>query len=196
MANGIIQLTISTQMQTFLSTASQHIHWTPSTGSTYFPPRQLTDSTTTGTQAVDSPSQSSQHHQKTTATASSFSNNASLLHSLALTNAYGHEYADENPLHGEPGAFVFASTTSHVEARNKAAAQAQAQAQAAAQGTGTGTPVPGSGVNSVAATPGVGVEGQSLSRKGSVVGIGQVPKVKRRKSKGPGSPVTPGAGQA
>jgi mediator of RNA polymerase II transcription subunit 6 len=106
---------------------------------------------------------------------------------------------DENPLQGEPGAFVFASTNQQVEARNKA--QAAAAAQAALN-----VPVKArdgeadSAVNSVAPTPrpvghvGVGAGGVGAeSRKASVIGLPPAGKAdkKRRKSKGPGSPTSP-----
>jgi mediator of RNA polymerase II transcription subunit 6 len=201
MANqGEIQLSISVHMQAFLDTASQHVHWTPSTGPSYLPPH-LNDSSTTSSKPSDSQSQSQFQPQTTT----NGLTNASLFHSLHLTNQYGHEYADENPLQGEPGAFVFASTTQQVEARNKAqaAAQTAAQAQIAGGNTATlplglppanakteggGASANASAVNSVAATPRP-LEGMA-SRKGSLVGVPAPPKVKRRKRPGslPGPP--------
>ncbi|KAF2097055.1 MED6-domain-containing protein [Rhizodiscina lignyota] len=51
--------------------------------------------------------------------------------SLRLTAAHGSEYMDENPLRGEPGNFVFASSTEHLRAQQQAQ-QAKAQAAAAA----------------------------------------------------------------
>lgn len=116
------------------------------------------------------------------------------LQSLALTNRYGNEYNDENPLQGEPGSFVFASTREHLEAaRNKAQAAAQAAAPVK-QAEGE------SAVNSVAPTPtpkplaGLADAG---SRKGSVAGLPSGikgkdgVKEKRRKSKGLTSPISP-----
>lgn len=102
-----------------------------------------------------------------------------------LTNKYGHEYMDENPLQGEPGNFVFASTNEALEARNK---KQEATAHAPAVPV---KPVEGeSAVNSVAPTP-KNLPLEAMSRKESVAGLSKIGKEKRRKSKGLTSPISP-----
>ncbi|KAF2274213.1 uncharacterized protein EI97DRAFT_435316 [Westerdykella ornata] len=194
---------ISRLMDEFLETSSALDHWSPSTGHTYLPPsyKSKTDgglaqiSSRAGsvvpggdTDASQPAAASAQQSQMT-----EFSD-AFFLQSLNLTNRYRNEYMDENPLQGEPGAFVFASTNKQVEARNKAQAAAAAQTSAATGTTAVsaGKPVEGgSAGNSAAPTP-KAAPNEATSRKGSTVGM--PPKVKgRRKSKGGASPVTPTA---
>ncbi|KAF2744546.1 hypothetical protein M011DRAFT_376134, partial [Sporormia fimetaria CBS 119925] len=122
--------------------------WSPSTSHTYLPPNLPSKSTlnptttttnnSTTTSRAPSPTADSQLHpqpQTTTTddtTATPF-NESLLLSSFTLTDRYGDEFADENPLKGEPGALVFSSTAEQVKARNKAAAAtAEAMAHAAA----------------------------------------------------------------
>ena len=115
---------------------------------------------------------------------------AFFLESLRLTNNYGTEYMDENPLQGEPGAFVFASTKEQVEARNKAQAEKQATAATlAAPKVSEGE----SAMSSIAPTPKpvAAAAADAGSRKGSVVGMPPEIKKKRRKSKGLASPISP-----
>jgi mediator of RNA polymerase II transcription subunit 6 len=112
---------------------------------------------------------------------------------LNLTHQYGDEFMDENPLLGEPGAFVFTNSKSHIDARNKAQEQASQASQAAQAATKTDTRPP-SVAPSVVATPKGIATPMALdgpSRKGSVVGLPTGEKKKRRKSKGLASPTTP-----
>lgn len=109
--------------------------------------------------------------------------------SLNLTNQYGDEYMDENPLKGEPGAFVFTNTRNAVDERNKAAEAALSLANAPKMldiqpPSVAATPLP-------AATP---AALESHSRKGSVAPDEKKKKKERRKSKGLASPTTPGPG--
>ncbi|KAF2660188.1 hypothetical protein K491DRAFT_649748 [Lophiostoma macrostomum CBS 122681] len=209
-------LSVSSILQSVFQTSQSLSHWSPSTGHTYLPPSLLSKPSCTaplpssragsraGSIVPGSPTHSQSHSQQTTShptlapenQTTSFSDDF-FLQSLQLTNRYGHEFMDENPLQGEPGAFVFASTNQQVEARNKAQAAAAAQASAAKGREADGE----SAANSVAPTPrpaalvgvgggaGVGAEG----RKGSLVGMPPAGKAekKRRKSRGPGSPMSP-----
>jgi mediator of RNA polymerase II transcription subunit 6 len=121
---------------------------------------------------------------------------ALFMHSLNLTNAYGDEYMDENPLKGEPGAFVFEASRTAVNARNKAQEQAAQPAAAAAPLKIDTTPA--SVAPSVVATPkptatATPTTAEGPSRKGSVAPSGKKKKDKdRRKSQGGlASPTTP-----
>lgn len=193
-------------MEDFLETSAELDHWSPSTEHTYLPPsyKPKADglaqiSSRAGSVVpggdLDSSQQAAASVQESKMTEFS---DAFFLQSLNLTNRYRNEYMDENPLQGEPGAFVFASTNKQVEARNKAQAAAAAAAAAQTGTAATTSAIPGgkpaeggSAGNSVAPTP-KAVSSEATSRKGSTVGM--PPKAKgRRKSKGGASPVTPTA---
>ena len=109
------------------------------------------------------------------------------MQSLMLTNRYGDEFMDENPLRGEPGAFVFTNTKNAVDGRNKAQGQAASQPAAVAARAETRPP---SVAPSVAATP----VPETHSRKTSAANVPREREKKRerRKSKGLASPTTPG----
>lgn len=122
---------------------------------------------------------------------------ALFMQSLNLTNQFGDEYMDENPLKGEPGAFVFTNTKNAVDERNKAQEQS-AQAKSSQATALTIETRPPSVAPSVVATPKGGATpapAEAHSRKGSVANISKEAKEKkreRRKSKGLASPTTPG----
>ncbi|CBX96829.1 hypothetical protein LEMA_P099600.1 [Plenodomus lingam JN3] len=132
---------------------------------------------------------------------------ALFMQSLHLTDKYGDEFMDENPLKGEPGAFVFENTKTAVDARNKAqeqAAQAShtaAPAATTAATTATARPdtrPPSIAPPSTAPTPaviGTPAATEAHSRKGSVAPAPARKKDKsRRKSQtGLASPTTPKA---
>ena len=213
-------LTVATRMQHMAELAKNMSHWSPATGHTYLPAsHELAKATDTASRAgsraaspllapADLPdAAASQATAKDSSAAAATAaapadagfNDAFFLHSLHLTHAYGDEHMDANPLLGEPGAFVFSNSRSHIDARNRAA---QDQAAAAAH-----TPAPQpvraeSAAPSAAATPRGGATPVVLdapSRKGSVVGgAGKEERRRRRKSRGltsPTSPTTPaGAG--
>ncbi|KAG9200645.1 Mediator of RNA polymerase II transcription subunit 6 [Epicoccum nigrum] len=215
-------LTVSTRMQQMAELSKNMSHWSPATGHTYLPPSyELAKATDTASRAAsraaspilapaDLPdaaaSQATAKDGSTTTPAApgdSGFNDAFFLHSLHLTHAYGDEHMDANPLLGEPGAFVFANSRSHIDARNKAA---QEQAATAQQTSSTQPPLraesaaPGSVAPSAAATPRGGATPMVIdapSRKGSVVGgVGGKDKEKeerrrRRKSRGLASPTSP-----
>lgn len=179
-------------------------YWTPSTGYSYMPP-SYTDAPK-ATVAPSSPSllptdldnaTTNPSQQPSTSTApnptldpldpateTSFSD-ALFMHSLALTNRFGDEFMDENPLRGEPGAFVFTNTKNAVDERNKVAESAAAAAAAAAEVKAEPLTQP----PSVVGTP-MPVDG----RKGSVAPKDREKerRKERRKSRGLTSPVTPG----
>ncbi|KAF1926606.1 uncharacterized protein M421DRAFT_6878 [Didymella exigua CBS 183.55] len=196
-------LAVSTRMQQMAELSKNMSHWSPATGHTYYPPSYEFPKAETNASRVGSPTlaptepdaSASQSQTKDAATAIDSSastttfNDAFFLRSLELTHQYGDEYMDENPLLGEPGAFVFANSKSHVDARNKAQEQASQASQAQAV-TKTDTQ-PTSVAPSAAATPKgiatpLALDGPS--RKGSVAGLPNVEKKKRRKSKGLASP--------
>jgi mediator of RNA polymerase II transcription subunit 6 len=200
-------LQVSTRMQQMAELSKNMSHWSPATGHTYFPPSYELPKAGTNASRVGSPTlaptdpeaSASQSQTKdaptaidTVASTTTF-NDAFFLRSLNLTHQYGDEFMDENPLLGEPGAFVFTNSKSHIDARNKAQEQASQASQAAQAATKTDTRPP-SVAPSVVATPKGIATPMALdgpSRKGSVVGLPTGEKKKRRKSKGLASPTTP-----
>jgi len=135
------------------------------------------------------------------------------MHSLNLTARFATEFADENPLQGEPGSFVFSSTNERIAAQNAAQAAAQLKAQSAALSAAPGgMGMGGLGMGMVRA-PGAGVGGRVSTERESAVStaaptpkppgevvvgagkgnqakVGEVGKLKRRKSRVLGSPTT------
>lgn len=200
-------------MQQLAEISKGMTHWTPATGYSYFAPSHADDAAKAASRSasrIGSPTLAPTDPDATTtsqsqgaaatsaqagdplASTTDFSD-ALFLQSLAMTNAYGDEFMDENPLKGEPGAFVFENTRTAVETRNKAQ-QEQAASQASSQPTTSTTAAgplkletqPPRGI----ATPG-GVEAHS--RKNSVAALPMKKgKKDRRKSQGGlASPVTP-----
>jgi mediator of RNA polymerase II transcription subunit 6 len=116
------------------------------------------------------------------------------MHSLNLTNAYGDEYMDENPLKGEPGAFVFEGTKTAVSARNKAQEQAaQATQSAPAVGLKIETQPP-SVAPSVVGTPktiGTPTTLEAQGKKGTIAAAPKRKKDRRKSQGGLTSPSTP-----
>ncbi|EMD59857.1 hypothetical protein COCSADRAFT_40337 [Bipolaris sorokiniana ND90Pr] len=210
-------LTVSTRMHQMAELSKNMTHWTPATGYSYFPPSYETAKATTIASRVGSPtlaptdadapgSQSQGPGVATQATDSAASatdfSDALFMHSLNLTNAYGDEYMDENPLKGEPGAFVFEGTKTAVTARNKAqeqqAIQAVQPAPAAPTDLKIDTATPSVAPSVVAtpkavATPGA-MEGHS--RKSSVAPGSKKKKDRRKSQAGLASPTTPSVPQA
>jgi mediator of RNA polymerase II transcription subunit 6 len=170
------------------------VHWSPASGHTYFPPSYETTKTAGSAAAsragsiapggVDMDTSQASVTQPSEEQTTEFSD-AFFLQSLQLTNQYGNEYMDENPLQGEPGSFVFASTKQQVEARNKAAA-AQAALAVPAKPDDSQSVVS----SSVAPTP-KPLPTEASSRKGSIASIPPKAKKERRKSKGLASPISP-----
>jgi mediator of RNA polymerase II transcription subunit 6 len=182
-------------------------HWSPATGYSYFPPSFDAPKAATASR-IGSPTLAPMEPEASQATSAApaadptantteFSD-ALLMQSLHLTNMYGDEYMNENPLLGEPGAFVFSNTKGAVDARNKASEQAAHAVQppqaAAAKPV---LPPPPSVAPSVAATPKGAPTPAAMdaqSRKGSTAGQPKEKRRERRKSKGLASPTTPGPG--
>lgn len=211
-------LTVSTRMQQMAELSKNMSHWSPATGHTYLPPsyeptKAEAAASRTGSRAgspilapTDPDVPASQAQPKDgaaagdpAASATEF-NDSLFLHSLHLTHAYGDEYMDENPLLGEPGAFVFTNSRSHIDARNKAQEQQASQASQTPQVLAKIETQPTSVAPSTVATPKAIATPKGIatpmaldgpSRKGSTVGLPKEEKRKRRKSKGLASPTTP-----
>ncbi|KAL6705371.1 Mediator of RNA polymerase II transcription subunit 6 [Coniothyrium glycines] len=206
-------LTISTRMQQLADISKGMSHWSPSTGYSNYPPSYETKQATTVSrvgspslgatepEAFASQSQgqgatgSAQTADTAAASTEEFSD-ALFLQSLNLTNAYGNEFMDENPLKGEPGAFVFENTQGAVDARNKAQEQAAQASQPAVPtpllkiDTSTPSVVPSAIPTPKGAATPAGPEAHS--RKGSVAPASKRDKKKRKQSiAGLASPTTP-----
>ncbi|USP80757.1 hypothetical protein yc1106_08031 [Curvularia clavata] len=213
-------LTVSTRMQQMAEISKNMTHWTPATGYSYFPPSYETAKAATSGSRVGSPTlaptdqdvPSGSQSQGTgtaaqatdvTASATDFSD-ALFLHSLNLTNAYGDEYMDENPLKGEPGAFVFEGTKTAVHARNKAHEQQASQtAQPAPINITTAalkidTATPSVAPSAVATPKGVATPAtaEAHSRKNSVAPGSKKKKDRRKSQAGLASPTTPSVPQS
>ncbi|KAJ4369966.1 Mediator of RNA polymerase II transcription subunit 6 [Neocucurbitaria cava] len=205
-------LSISTRMQQMAEISRNMTHWSPATGYSYFPPSYegakapMTTASRIGspTLAPTDPDAAASQSQGAgpaaqaadpAASSEDFSD-ALFMQSLSLTNAYGDEFMDENPLKGEPGAFVFENTRTAVDARNKAqeqANQASSQPVSSANLPKLDTQVP-SVAPSAAGTPkGVATPAvpEALSRKGSIAPVPKKGKKDRAKSQGLTSPTTP-----
>lgn len=232
-------LSATTALTSFLGVASTLSLFTPATGHTYFPVPAKASSSTTSAQngtlsrattpggalaPTEATSQTIQHSASQPVTSSNSIHDAKFsdtlfMHSLSLTARFATEFADENPLQGEPGSFVFSSTNERIAAQNAAQAAAQLKAQSAAlsaapggmgmggmgmgmvraPGAGAGAGAGGrvstereSAVSTAAPTPkppGEVVVGAGAG-KGSQAKVGEAGKLKRRKSKALGSPTT------
>ncbi|KAF3003053.1 Mediator of RNA polymerase II transcription subunit 6 [Curvularia kusanoi] len=219
-------LTVSTRLQQMSELSKNMSHWSPATGHTYLPPSfelaKASDAASRAGSRAGSPilaptdpdaaraasqpptgAAGKDGINDPSAASSTGFNDAFFLHSLHLTHAYGDEFMDENPLLGEPGAFVFTTSRSALDARNKAAqeqasAAAATAAAAASQPSSQGPLHSASNSQSVApsaaATPRGVASPMALdapSRKGSVAGLPKEERRKRRKSRGLASPTTP-----
>jgi mediator of RNA polymerase II transcription subunit 6 len=204
-------LTVATRMEQMAEISKNMTHWTPATGYSYFPPSHEATKAATTASRIGSPtlaptdpdvvgSQSQGAGPGATAQATDplastteFSE-ALLMHSLNLTNAYGDEYMDENPLKGEPGAFVFEGTKTAVNARNKAQEQAaQATLAAPAAGLKIETQPPSVAPSAVGTPKAVGTP-TALEAQGKKGIIAAAPKKKKDRRKSQGgltSPTTP-----
>lgn len=232
-------LSATTALTSFLGVASTLSLFTPATGHTYFPVPAKASSSTTSAQngtlsrattpggslaPTEATSQTIQHSASQPVTSNNSIHDAKFsdtlfMHSLNLTARFATEFADENPLQGEPGSFVFSSTNERIAAQNAAQAAAQLKAQSAAlsaapggmgmgglgmgmvrapgAGAGAGVGVGGrvstereSAVSTAAPTPKPPGEVVAGAGKGSQAKVGEVGKLKRRKSKALGSPTT------
>jgi mediator of RNA polymerase II transcription subunit 6 len=184
-------------------------HWTPATGYSYFPPSYEAPKAATTASRIGSPTLAPTNpdiarSQSTGAGAAAQAadpvasetefSDALFMHSLNLTNAYGDEYMDENPLKGEPGAFVFEGTRTAVNARNKAQEQAaQATQNAPAAALVIDTQLPSVAPSAVATPKAIATPAavEALSRKGSVAPAPKKKKDRRKSQGGLVSPTTP-----
>jgi mediator of RNA polymerase II transcription subunit 6 len=177
-------------------------HWSPASGHSYFPSTYEAPKATTASRIgsptlaptdPDQPEDAATTQPTDPAEATAEFSDALFMQSLMLTNRYGDEYMDENPLKGEPGNFVFTNTRNAVDERNKA--QEQSAQAASSQPTAPKLDTrPPSVAPSVAATPkgaATPTAPEAHSRKGSVA-LPKEKKRERRKSKGLASPTTPG----
>lgn len=201
----LTQLTVSTRLQQVADLSQEMSHWSPATGYSYLPPSYEAPKAAATASRIGSPtlapadldaSQGPTAAQAVDAAAPTIeSSDALLMQSLNLLNRFGDEYMDENPLIGEPGAFVFTNTRNAVDARNKASEQATQSSQASAVAKTDTQPT--SVAPSVAATPKAAPTPaaiESQTRKTSTASQPKEKKRERRKSKGLTSPTSPGAG--
>jgi mediator of RNA polymerase II transcription subunit 6 len=179
-------------------------HWSPASGHSYFPasyevPKAAATASRIGSPTLaptdpDQPEDAATAQAADPAEATTDFSDALFMQSLMLTNRYGDEYMDENPLKGEPGNFVFANTKNAVDERNKA--QEQTAQAASSQPTALKLDTrPPSVAPSVVATPkgaATPTATEAHSRKGSVANVPKEKRRERRKSKGLASPTTPG----
>lgn len=149
------------------------------------PTEPTTNKPATGTTTAAAPT-------TTSATAST----QALYESFGQFLRYKDEYMDENPLLGEPGAFVFSSSKQQLLAQQELAAKKSEQAATAlrlqTEIKRTDTPQP---QLSVPPTPQPKTEslpvGKVAKAEKKLGGAGGVPKPKRRKSKAPPTPGSP-----
>ena len=208
-------LTISTRMQQMSQIASDMTYWSPATGYSYYPPSYEAAKAQTTASRIGSPTlaptdpdaPTASHSQGAATTAATTEPAASttefsdalFMQSLNFTNAYGDEYMDENPLKGEPGAFVFENTKTAVEARNRAQEQAaQAQTAPPAPPAPTvlakiDTQLPSMAPSAAPTPKGAATPAgpDTHSRKGSVAPAPKKSKNRRKSQAGLASPTTP-----
>ncbi|KAF2031621.1 hypothetical protein EK21DRAFT_62631 [Setomelanomma holmii] len=201
-------LTISTRLQQVAEISQNMAHWSPATGYSYMPPSYEAPKAAPVGSRVGSPTLAPTELEQSQGAATvqaadvedvmtEFSD-ALFMQSLALTNRFGDEYMDENPLKGEPGAFVFTNTRNAVDERNKAQ-EKSAEAAALLLAAQKAETRPSSVAPSVAPTPkgaATPAAGEGHTRKGSVAPLSKEKKRERRKSKGLASPTTPGVPSA
>lgn len=195
-------------MQQMADISRNMTHWSPATGYSYFPPSyEAARAAPTASRTVSrigsptlapmdpdaalsqsqGPGVASQSADPTML-ATDFSE-ALFMQSLNLTNKYGDEYMDENPLKGEPGAFVFENTRSAVDARNKAQEQAAHASQTASTTLSIKVDTqPPSVAPSSIGTP---TAPEPHSRKGSIAAAPKKSKNRRKSQAGLASPTTP-----
>lgn len=199
-------LSCSTQIAELMELSKDLTRFSPATGHSYLPPSyalpkaastasrvgsRLGSPSLAPTEPADGPPASQSQPAESTAASTEYSD-ALFMDSFRLTNSYYHEFMDENPLTGEPGSFVFTNTHAAVYARNLAREKQQEQKATASTSTVAGNKAETQATGgSVAATP-LTTAAEASSRKASIASLPKLGKEKRRKSKGLGSPVTPG----
>ncbi|KAF2203693.1 hypothetical protein GQ43DRAFT_469777 [Delitschia confertaspora ATCC 74209] len=195
-------LSISTSLTNFFGMASGLAIYTPATGHTYLPPSYKSSKpgrqgsvSRAGSLAPEGSDRAGSVAPESQPGLTSISDPTDsvfpdrfFMDTLGLMDKFGNQYMDENPLRGEPGSFVFSSTSERVAARN--AAQAAAQQKVVDSTTVTGVPVSqvkptDSAINSAAPTPKPPADGVGSGAKKSKTKDG------RRKSKPALSPTTP-----
>lgn len=195
-----LQLSITLALNKVLSTAASLPTFTPAHGHRYFPPviKSMADATAVAAQGAREnsvapanpiPQSSARDSEDPLSSASSDVAGAHTLYeAFNQYLRYGNEYMDENPLVGEPGAFVFSSSKQQLQAQQQAEQKApggkmqiQIQQSASPQPSPLSSPQP---------LPEVTVLRKPIKVTNQVVNGGQS-KPKRRKSKAPTSPASP-----
>jgi len=192
---------MTSALNKLFATASTLPKFTPALGHRYFPPtiktsagssdsQSVQQSTRDGTPSVAGVSQP----EVPKTTAASLTQRSSqpedvqtLYESFNQFTRFRGEYMDENPLVGEPGAFVFSSSKQHLQSQQQQAATKAQAARLQSQMQEAGPPQ-----TSPPATP--QPLNDTLSGKKGGKGIERgtgAPKPKRRKSKAPTSPPSP-----
>lgn len=181
-------------------------HWSPAAGYSHLPhsyeapkaaaPGSRIGSPTLAPSDPDASVTQSQAQPADAAASTTDFSDALFMQSLHLTNRHGDEFMDENPLLGEPGAFVFEKSKNAVDARNKAQELSSQATQASSQfpALKIDTQPPSTAPPSVAPTPKGSATPAALeshSRKASTSSLPKEKKRERRKSKGLASPTTP-----
>jgi mediator of RNA polymerase II transcription subunit 6 len=190
--------------------------YTPAAGYSYLPQSQSTKQTTstsvagtparsregsvapgTDAQSLRSASVLPESQITSSATASNYEETRLLADSLRMTILYGDEYADENPIKGEPGSFTFSSSTAAVKKRRADEEAAEAKARAERELLNTSRAASPKVEFKVTAPSAFTTETKVTTTKGEKSGKSSKSgeKVKRRRSKAPSagpSPTTPG----
>ncbi|KAL4955252.1 mediator of RNA polymerase II transcription subunit 6 [Aspergillus filifer] len=173
-------LSAVTSLTSLLKTASTLPKFTPSQGHTYLPPASKSADTQAGAQSqtskentpmpdADVASKSQSFTGAQVDTGSTINDMRTLAESFHLLAQYGDEYMDESPLVGEPGSFILSRPA---DTDRGAASRQQQPPSITTSSARVGTP-----------QPKVDTPGRS-SDKGSAA---EEPKLKRKKSKPPGS---------
>jgi hypothetical protein len=181
-----MQLSTVTYLTKFLSTASTLPNFSPALGYTYMPPAHnsqtsapSTQLSKEGTPVPDTQSQAkstkSQHTSKPLV-AGDYQAARLMAESFALSVRYGNEYMDENPLVGEPGAFILSK--SHEQSQTQPQAQPQSRTPKA---SAPATPRP-----KIAVPPSSTRKGSKGGEKSPTTPATKDRSAKRRKSKAVG----------
>jgi len=183
------------------TTASGLPKFAPALGYRYFAPTVKVTPNTSDSQSIQQPTREAtpsivsasqpEAHKPTAPTLAQAQSQPedvqTLFESFGQFVKYRDEYMDENPLVGEPGAFVFSSSKQHLQAQQQQAAAKVQASKLQIKLQEAATPQP-----SVPATP--RPQNEVLPGKKSGKGserIGGPPKPKRKKSKALTSPSSP-----
>ncbi|KAI9802786.1 MAG: Mediator of RNA polymerase II transcription subunit 6 [Piccolia ochrophora] len=184
-------LSTVTLLTKFLSTASTLPNFSPSLGHTYIKPSPKPPTSVASSQQAQQSKEStpmpdvlgrgsrSLVTSLSSSSSESFQETRSLAEALNMTLRHGTEYMDENPLVGEPGAFMLSSTHGHAQAQSQIGKGSSTQ-------TKPPTVVTTQGLGNAAAT-GKGDKKGAKSGDKSPTSASAPNKPKRRKSKAAGA---------